>query len=284
MNIKGLFLLLSLIICIPELFAQTYIISGEKCRIHSELLNEDREYWISLPKEYNEDAGKDRTYPVIYLLDAEKNFQILLGVQQTLVRGFHDETSPSIIVGITNTDRPRDMTPSFSAEKHHGRDIFQTSGKSENFTAFLLKELKPRIESTYRTNKQSTIIGHSLTALFVVNTLIHHTDAFDNYVALDPSLWWDQFKVYKEARELLKHKDLRNKKVFIGSSREDKEGDAKNRTYTIRDFCKTVLPETRSSGLVYDWKYYEDEGHGSMILPGMFDAFKFLYKDSTAHK
>lgn len=284
MNIKGLIFVLFSLFYFPGLFAQSYIVSGEKFQIHSDVLNEQREYWVSLPQGYNDEAAKDRSYPVIYLLDAEKNFQILLGIQQTLVRGFHDETSPSIIVGITNTDRPRDMTPSFSDEKHHGRDIFQTSGKSENFTAFLLKELKPRIEATYRTKKQATIIGHSLTGLFVVNTLLHHTAAFDNYVALDPSLWWDKFKVYKEAQELLKNKDLKNKKLFIGSSREDKEGDVKNRAFTIRDFCTTVLPEALPAGLVYDWKYYENEGHGSMILPGMFDAFKFLYKGAPARR
>ena len=65
------------------------------------------------------------------------------------------------------------------------------SGGAERFTQFLADELIPTIERTYPTSGHRTLIGHSYAGLFTIHTLIHHPDLFRNYVAIDPSLDWD---------------------------------------------------------------------------------------------
>jgi predicted alpha/beta superfamily hydrolase len=35
------------------------------------------------------------------------------------------------------------------------------------------------------------LVGHSLTGLFAVHTLLHRPESFDSYLLASPSLWWD---------------------------------------------------------------------------------------------
>jgi hypothetical protein len=69
------------------------------------------------------------------------------------------------------------------------RRIAPRGGGSAAFRSFLRTELMPRIRERHRTTAESTIVGESLTGLFVVETFFTEPDLFDSYIAFDPSLW-----------------------------------------------------------------------------------------------
>lgn len=75
--------------------------------IHSGILNEERPLYITLPS-----GEKDGDYPVLYVLDGDGNTNIVSGIVDYL--SFCKIIPKMIVVGIGNTDRIRDMTPSES--------------------------------------------------------------------------------------------------------------------------------------------------------------------------
>lgn len=261
------------------LFAQEDIIIGNKYSLHSDILNEERPYWVYLPPRYNDaDFGK-ANYPVIYLLDGDTNFYTLVAVQKSFTRGMYNNMPECIIVGIPNTDRTRDLTPSKSSMKHNGKDMFTNSGGGENFTHFLADELRPTIDSLYRTNGYNILVGHSFGGLFAMNTLVQHTDLFNAYVVLDPSLWWDNRKVYNEAEAIWQTKDFGKRGLYIAMAKdEDRADDEQKHSKTIHEFCTTILLPTTKNNLNAYWKYYEGENHGTILTSGTFDAFRTLFE------
>ena len=67
---------------------------------------------ISLPKNYETDTF---SYPVLYFIDSEQQFQIMASTVQFLAE--NDVIPPMIIVGIvTSENRTRDLTPRISKE------------------------------------------------------------------------------------------------------------------------------------------------------------------------
>ena len=109
--------ILSLFIVIFPLLisAQESIVIGHKEKLYSETLNEERNYWIYLPPSYQDNNYGKASYPVIYLLDGDTHFTTAVAIQKTFTRGMYNNMPECIIVGILNTDRSRDLTPSKSS-------------------------------------------------------------------------------------------------------------------------------------------------------------------------
>jgi len=262
------------------LFAQEDICIGKQYKMRSVLLQEEREYQVYLPPSYHSDSGKEKTYPVIYLLDGESFFQTLVAIHRSFSRGRQSRMPESIIVGIINTDRTRDLTPSQSASRRDGttqEGDKAVGGGSELFLRFLLEELRETIDKTYRTSGKNTLIGHSFGGLFAVNTLLKHTDAFDTYVALDPSMWWDRAKLAGEAEGILKTNQFTNKTLYIGVARAMRPDRQYIHLDVMDSFLEERLPAAAKNGLKYYLKQFPDENHGSIPLPGMIDALKQIY-------
>ena len=260
------------------LFSQEDINIGSKHNLHSEVLSEERPYWVYLPPEYNNPEFGKASYPVIYLLDGDKNFYTLVGIQKTFTRGMYNNMPECIIVGIPNTDRARDLTPSKSSLKHNGLDIFKNSGGADKFTEFMVSELKHKIDSDYRTNGYNILIGHSLGGLYAITTLLRQTESFNAYIALDPSLWWDNKLIYNEASSIWKSKDFKKRSLYIAMAKdEDKPDDMQEHSKTILSFCNEILFSSSSNNLNGNWKHYPDEDHGTILMPGMFDALRSIF-------
>lgn len=135
-NTKACLILLLAILLSSGLKAQEPIAIGEKHKIASKILNEDREVWIHLSKSYNDSAITPATYPVIYLLDAEINFEYVAPTVDYLSRSPFADMPECIVVGIKNTDRTRDFTPTRSSKKdpnNAAKTLFSNSGGSAVF-------------------------------------------------------------------------------------------------------------------------------------------------------
>jgi predicted alpha/beta superfamily hydrolase len=79
----------------------------QKRTLHSSVLNEDRVIWVRTPHGY--DQGTDR-FPVLYLTDGPGHINEIGSTIDFLVDS--GLMPPLIVVGIANTARTRDLTPS----------------------------------------------------------------------------------------------------------------------------------------------------------------------------
>lgn len=168
-------------------------------KIKSSFLNETRIINVSLPKSYLSDETKN--YPVLYMPDGgmREDFpHIVYSVRQMANDGQLPEL---IVVGIENTLRQKDLTG--PTEIATDRAIAERVGESDRFRQFLREELKPQITEQFRCSGESAIIGESLAGLFVTETFLKDPELFDRYVAISPSLWWNQDELVRDAQSWL---------------------------------------------------------------------------------
>ena len=253
------------------------IVIGKVDSLYSEILQEQREIWIHTPEEFD----NTKQYPVIYVLDASQNFYVITGMLKQLLPW---QIPNSIVVGITNTDRTRDFTPT-NVPFQRGHES-ETSGGASNFIKFIDEELKPFINNKYPTENNSTIIGHSTAGLFVLYSYLHHENLFDNYLAIDPSLWWDKENLVKETQELLNKGNRKEKSLYIAVA--NSIGKAMDTVKVRKD--KTVPTEQiranlkfhdllvkNNKELNFKWEYFKNEDHGSIVVPAQYNGLRSVF-------
>ncbi len=182
--------------------------------IESQQLGETRNINVWTPPEYK--TGRD-ALPVMYMLDGgivDEDFPHVANTLAELIQA--KKIPPVILVGIANTQRRRDLTGYTNVAKD--KEIAPIVGGSEKFRAFIKEELFPEIDERYRTTVERSIIGESLAGLFVVETFLLTPDMFDNYIAFDPSLWWNDKYLVRSAKEHLSKFPPQDKKIWIAGS------------------------------------------------------------------
>jgi predicted alpha/beta superfamily hydrolase len=249
--------------------AQNYSI-GRYDTLHSTILNEDRRILVHIPEETNNNVR----YPVMYLLDGESHFTKTVGIINHLSTTAGNELCPRmIIVAIFNPNRERDLIP-----------IPNSLPIEDKFPDFLEKELLPYIDRHYPTEPYKIFVGHSLGGLRVINTMVYQPHIFNSYVALDPSLghflsnkksWFENAKsdIYKNS--------WNNKSLFIAMGMtmprgmdtaiiaKDTSGNARHMR-NIMLFSNKII--NNKNGLDFNWKYYPDESHQSVVFKGTYDG------------
>jgi predicted alpha/beta superfamily hydrolase len=263
------------------------VVIGKTDSVYSAILKEERTVWVYLPDGYK--AGKDK-YPVIYLLDAEWNFAAFTGMVHELSEVIGNTVYPQcIIVSIPNTDRTRDLTPTHATTGPDGKytEGMQTSGGGENFTAFLQKELMPHIDSAYRTAPYKILVGHSFGGLTAMNIFVHHTELFNSYLVIDPSMWWDSRKLLDQTKDALKQRRFEGKSLYLGIANTmamgmDTGSVRKDTAFGFGGHIRAILllrdalQANHSNGLHWSYKYYAGDSHGSVPLIAEYDGLHFL--------
>ncbi len=253
--------------------------------VNSAILGEKRVLNIYLPEGYNpNDTVK---YPVIYLLDggAEEDFVHIVGLIKYNTQPWINRFPRSIVVGIENTNRRKDFTfavPNLDFVKRIGfkPEHFPAYGGSVHFIAFLKDELQPYINSHYNTNGQRTIIGESLAGLMATEILLKHSDLFDTYIIMSPSLWWGQESLLKEAPALLKKAADKDIKVYIGvcSKGEDKI------MYEDAVALNETLKQNGDKRMKVYYDYLPGEIHATIIHQAVYNAFRLLYPHTETQR
>jgi hypothetical protein len=194
-----------------------------------------------------------------------------------------------IVVGIPNTDRTRDLTPThiISDPPFADSTFSKTSGGGEKFIAFIEKELIPHIDSIYPAQPYRMLIGHSLGGLTVMNAFVHHTKLFNAYVSIDPSMWWDNKKLLIETKNALATRDFKGTSLFLGIANTMPDGmdTLKARTDTTLDTrhiraileLSSYLNGSKKNALKSKSKYYGSDDHGSVPLIAEYDALHFIF-------
>ena len=115
-----------------------------KFALKSTVLGEERTILVRTPAAY--DSNQLR-YPVLYLTDGDAHLNHTASSVEFLAR--NGRMTEMIVVGITNTDRTRDLTPTRVRIASNGAS-YPTSGGADNFLKFIETELIPEIEKRYR--------------------------------------------------------------------------------------------------------------------------------------
>lgn len=265
--------------------APSHLLSiGVADSLYSTVLQEERLFWVHFPGGGTLMEGQ--RYPVIYLLDAEVHLGGLAAVQQYYN---HFRMPEMIVVGISNANhRTRDLTPT-EIDARNGAEV-DASGGADRFTSFLADELIPFIDAAYPTTSHRVLIGHSYGGLFAIETLISNPELFTNYVALDPSLDWDNQRWLEGALNSLESLDLSGKGLYVSVANEiirfsdsltveTVASDSSVFSLGIRStlFFVRRLESNGPKGLRFGWKFSEEDIHGSVPLVGMRDGLVFLY-------
>ena len=131
-------------------------------KIESEQVGETRIINIWTPPRYENSSD---SFPVLYMPDGgiKEDFPHIANTLAKLIE--EKSIPPSILVGIENTERGRDLT-GYSETKEDEKYCPLTDG-AKNFRAFIIQELMPEINNKYRTSNEKGIIGESLAGLFL---------------------------------------------------------------------------------------------------------------------
>jgi uncharacterized protein len=215
--------------------------------IISKALGEERTVLVRVPFGYERSTQK---FPVAVMLDAHAPQNGMTGsiIESQAAAGVMPEM---ILVGIQNTNRTRDLTPT--------RTERPDSGGTDKFLDFIETELLPFVEKNYRTEPYRVFLGHSLGGLTVVYTMITRPHLFGGYVAASPVLNWDNDLVIKKSEELFKANKKFRKSLFISLGNEP-ELTAGFNSY------KDLLRKSAPDGLDADFEHWTDEDHGSIVM------------------
>jgi len=251
--------------------------------INSKILNQKRELVIYIPESAKDPNRKREKYPVVYLLDGDYNFFPFVGMLMQYSEMNDTKILPEmIVVGIPNIDnnsRMMDFSPTTAgnSEEYGGGNIF---------LEFMQTELFPYIEQNYSGSQNRTIIGHSFGGLVVMNALATKPEMFTNYLLIDGSLYFDDELFLNDPNYSLKGKDLKNKNLFIGIANTATYGSdlesIKNDTIGANKYVRYSLKlvdqiDNLDTDLKMQWKYYENDTHGSTAFLSQNDGFRFFY-------
>lgn len=251
--------------------------------IKSTVLNEQRPLLIYTPYSGKKiRANTTQTYPVIYVLDGESNFRsVAITVERLTEMGL---CPASIVVGIPNTNRNRDLTPTAVSNNTDG---VTNSGGGEKFLSFIEKELIPYIDSGYPTAPYKLLMGHSLGGLMVMQTMVHHKGLFNAYIAIDAAIWWDNHKILKEAKAAIEKDTYAKKTLFIAIANRMERGvdttavqaDTSEQTELIRYNLDLIhhLNRHPENKLRFKYTYYENDNHGTIPFIAAYDAIRFVF-------
>lgn len=244
----------------------TPIAIGQSYALPSTVMGGTREINVWLPPGYAESEAR---YPVLYLLDGgqAQDFHHISGLAQlgTIV----GTTRDVIVVGIATVDRRNELT--WRSEEPYLVADYPTHGQSARFRQFIGEEVQPFIEGRFRTSGETALMGESLAGLFVVETFLKEPQMFDAYVAVSPSLWWDDGRLARQA----------------GAHLRDHSNDPRTLILTIADEGGTMqagmdalvdnLRQYAMPGVTWDYQPRLNRTHGTIFHEAALDAFRRLY-------
>src|SRR6516164_5611055 len=236
--------------------------------IDSKVLGEQRVALVRTPAGYNH--GKEH-YPVLYMTDGAAQLTHTAATIEFLAR--NGRMPEMIVVAINNTDRTRDLTPTTpkaTADKSIPQPPGQTGG-ADKFLTFIETELIPQVEKTYRTQPYRVFAGHSLGGLLAVHAFATKNDLFNAYIAVSPSLWWDNQFAVRETEEFLKARKDLNRSLFITLGNE--QGGMR----AGFDRAKELLGRQQLKDFVWDTLLMEDEDHGTVVLRSHYFGLKKIF-------
>ena len=249
-----------------EAEAGTPITLGVSYTIDSSVYGTERTINVYAPER---PSWIEEPLPVVYVIDGglDQDFIHIAGLSQlTLVNG---ERVPTIVVGVETVNRRQEITP--AAQNQRYIDAFEGYGGASQFHLFLTDEVRPLIDANYE-HGRTALMGESLAGLFVVDTYLRHPDSFDDYIAVSPSLWWDDQRLARDAGALLAEHEPAARRLYLTMANEG--GTMQQGLDRVMD----ALTDGAPAGL--EWHYVDrstDDSHATIYHHSARDALGWLY-------
>jgi predicted alpha/beta superfamily hydrolase len=252
---------------------------------HSKILNNDRDVIVYLPPGY--DADRKRHYSVFYLQDGQNLFDgatsFIPGQEwrvdeaaQSLISA--GKIEPLIIVGIYNAgvERVNEYTAAQDQK-------YKAGGKADLYGRFLVEELKPFIDRTYRTvadARHTGLGGSSLGGLISLYLGLKYPTVFTRIAVVSPAVFWadNQIVRYTEAQTL---KAPLRIWLDVGTQEGRDRNEAQSTVAGARLLKQTLIAKGWEEGK--DLKYLEVEGaeHNEKAWAARIDQIlQFLFSKS----
>ncbi|MHC1703848.1 MAG: alpha/beta hydrolase [Tenuifilaceae bacterium] len=232
-------------------------------------LDRKRTIRIYFPPNYS--SGK--RFPVIYMHDGQNLFDDATSfagewnVDETLDSLYKFHRFSCIVVGIYHGEKERinELSP-------WKNDSLNLGGDGDKYAKFIVKTLKPFIDSHYRTSpeRQNTVImGSSMGGLMSLYMLLEYPDVFGKAAIFSPSLWFSP-KVFEIIQ---KYNQKKIQKIYLISGA--KEGS--------RSIGNTLIADSLLRSVGFDDNFYrckiaKDGQHSEWFWSREFgDAIRFLF-------
>ncbi len=194
----------------------------------SKVLRNKRNILVYLPPQYDQD--RTRRFQVLYMADGQNCFDGMTSyipnqewqadeAAQRLC--LSNEIDPVIIVAIDNAGGAR-ADEYLPTKASAGRQ--QAGGKASEYAKFLLGEVMPVINSTYRTKlgpENTGVCGSSFGGILSLYLVGNHPKVFGKAAVVSPSLWWDNQTMLKWSEQ---HDWKQKPRMWLDIG--TKEGDA----------------------------------------------------------
>jgi len=245
---------------------------GHEIKFYSKILQEERSCLVKLPDSYFNASNSKMKYPILVLLDGSMHYKTTIGIVHFMASDKNRNylMPETIIVAIENVDRERDFTFSKIQTKRQN-----TTGGGTMFLEFIENELLSYIDNNYRTTNSRTLIGHSLGGLFTLNAFLSQNSVFENFLSIDPSIWWDE-QMMKSKIDSSQSYFTKNK-LYIATANQGELNYERNKKR--HDDFYSILKNHADQELKVKLEYFEDEDHRSVPLKAIYQGLKYLNQD-----
>jgi len=240
---------------------------GETFTMASKILGETRRINVYSARAWN--VKPDAPLPVLFMLDGgvAEDFVHTAGLLQVSVASL--VTRSFMLVGIENTQRRRDMTA--PTENPEDKKIAPVVGGSAAFRRFIREELMPQVKARYSTTGETALIGESLAGMFVLETFLQAPEMFDTFIAIDPTLWWNNRHMLKTAGDTLRSRKRLDKTLYIATSGEKGQPE-------LAKQLENALGSVQVDGLRWQMAPMLEETHMTIGHPAAMRAFRSVFK------
>lgn len=243
---------------------------GTSYTLQSAVLGDDRQINVWTPSDYASAENANRRYNVLYVLDGalDQDFEHIAGLGQLGALSWTYE--PLIIVGVQTKDRRAELTRRPQDARYAAE--FPQAGGARRFQDFIATELIPFIDARYRTGEGRALMGESLAGLFVVDTFLHRPELFRDYIAISPSLWWDDQHFARDGGHDLEGRAASNRRLYLAIANEGGATQA-----GMNRFLGLLEAAPRGS---VTWRYSDrsaTETHATIYHAAALDALRWLY-------
>lgn len=194
-------------------------ILGSTFHLPSDIYDTDREINVYVPQIPEWGQGYFETpLSVLYVIDGglEQDFFHIAALSNlTLINA---ERQPMIVVGVRTYNRRQEISPQATNPRFKDGE-FEGWGGSHIFRRHLLEEVKPFVEARFDVGRE-VVIGESLAGLFIVEMFLETPEAFDDYISISPSLWWDDRRLSKQAPDLLEQHAASDRRIYLSMADE----------------------------------------------------------------
>lgn len=180
-------------------------------------LKRSRPVRIYLPKDY---ATSNKKYPVLYMHDGQDLFDeatsegrigpLEWGVDETI-----DAAAKKCIVVAVDHHADKKMRVK-EYYTNANTDNPEVEGKA--YLEFLVKTLKPYIDSHYRTladKKHTAVAGSSMGGLLTFYAGLYYPKVFGTLGVMSPSVWLDDRNIYRELENLKPDPQIKNQRYYF---------------------------------------------------------------------